>query len=58
MPIEMFDHYLNGDKYLKDKPISLFNDYPCSQEDLNKNPYNFHLVTYLLIPCVIVLVIS
>ena len=45
MPIEMFDHHMNGDKYLKDKPISLFNDYPCSQDDIIKNPYNFLILS-------------
>jgi hypothetical protein len=45
MPVEMFDYHLNNDDYLKHRPISLFNDYPCSQEDLNQNPYNFLILT-------------
>jgi hypothetical protein len=45
MPIEMFDHHMNGDEYLKDKPISLFNDYPCSQHDISQNPYNFLILS-------------
>lgn len=45
MPIEMFDYHMNGDEYLKNKPISLFNDYPCNQTDITQNPYNFLILS-------------
>lgn len=40
IPDKMFSHYLN-DEYLNNLPISLFNDYIGTQEQLSKNPYNF-----------------
>lgn len=39
-PKEMLDHHLNGDDYLKNLPITIFNDYLASYDELNQNPYN------------------
>jgi hypothetical protein len=41
MPSEMFDFHINNDEYLKNLPISLFNDYIGTREQLLENHYNF-----------------
>lgn len=41
IPSEIFDRFLLDDSILKDKPITIFNDYTPTIEELQVNPYNF-----------------
>lgn len=41
IPSEVFDGFFQSDELLKDKPITIFNDYIPTQEEININPYNF-----------------
>lgn len=41
IPAEIFNRFFQSDKLLKDKPITLFNDYIPTQEEISINPYNF-----------------
>jgi hypothetical protein len=40
IPAEIFDRFLQSEAGLKDKPITIFNDYVPSVEELQINPYN------------------
>jgi len=40
IPSEIFDRFLLSNDVLKDKPISIFNDYTPNKEELLLNPYN------------------
>lgn len=40
IPAEIFDRFLQSEVELKDKPITIFNDYVPSIEELQLNPYN------------------
>jgi len=40
IPAEIFDRFLQSEIGLKDKPITIFNDYVPSVEELQINPYN------------------
>jgi hypothetical protein len=44
MPIELYNKFIGNDLELKDKPISIFNDYTPTLEELNVNPYNFLII--------------
>lgn len=41
IPSDIFDRFFQHDLLLKDKPITIFNDYTPSLEEININPYNF-----------------
>ena len=41
IPAEIFDRFLQSEIGLKDTPITIFNDYVPSAEELQINPYNF-----------------
>jgi hypothetical protein len=41
IPSEIFDRFLLNDPVLKDKPITIFNDYTPTTDELQINPYNF-----------------
>ncbi len=41
IPPEIFDRFILTDLILKDKPITIFNDYIPTLEEININPYNF-----------------
>lgn len=40
IPSEIFDRFIQSDSILKDKPITIFNDYIPTLEELQINPYN------------------
>jgi len=40
----VYKYYLEADPNLKDKPISIFNDYTPTIEELSINPYNFLII--------------
>lgn len=40
IPAEIFDRFLQSEVELKDKPITIFNDYVPSIEELQLNPYS------------------
>jgi hypothetical protein len=44
MPIELYNKFIGNDPELKDKPISIFNDYTPTIEELSLNPYNFLVI--------------
>lgn len=41
IPSEIFDSFFQFDELLKNKPITLFNDYIPTPEEITINPYNF-----------------
>ena len=42
MPIELYNKFILSK--FEDKPISIFNDYTPSIDELNLNPYNFLII--------------
>ena len=42
--VNIYKHHLESNTDLKDKPISIFNDYIPTTEELNINPYNFLII--------------
>lgn len=44
MPLELYNKFIGDDPWFKDKPISIFNDYTPSIEELNVNPYNILII--------------
>jgi len=44
-PSEIFDYHFNNDEYLKNIPITIFNDYIGTQKEFNQNPYNILILT-------------
>jgi hypothetical protein len=44
IPIDLYNKFIGNDPELKDKPISIFNDYTPTIEELNINPYNFLII--------------
>ena len=40
IPAEIFDRFLQSEVEIKDKPVTIFNDYVPSIEELKLNPYN------------------
>lgn len=44
MPIDLYNKFIGNDSEFKDKPISIFNDYIPTLEELSINPYNFLII--------------
>jgi hypothetical protein len=44
MPIDLYNKFIGNDSELKDKPISIFNDYIPTIEELSINPYNILII--------------
>jgi len=44
-PKEIFDYHFNNDDYLKQIPVTIFNDYLGTYEELTQNPYNILILT-------------
>jgi hypothetical protein len=44
IPLDLYNKFIGNDPEFKDKPISIFNDYPPSIEELNINPYNILII--------------
>jgi len=42
--VNVYKHHLEAESSLKDKPISIFNDYTPTIEELTLNPYNFLII--------------
>jgi hypothetical protein len=45
IPSEIFDRFLLKNPLLKDKPITIYHDYPPTPEELSLNPYNIMLLS-------------
>jgi hypothetical protein len=44
IPIDLYNKFIGNDSEFKDKPISIFNDYIPTLEELSINPYNFLII--------------